>query len=431
VRAEGFTHDGPAPEETRARRPHRLLLLAPFAPRLDAPHGSGRSIAQLVSRLAERHDVALLAVRAADEPHVDDLLRQRCHVVEEFVRRGTGGGGARRVLRLLRLVGALVAGRPTWVADVHLPELSAAAKELVAAWKPDLIQIELEVMAQYRPAVAAAKAPVVLTQHESASAAARDALAVVRGPKRVVQRLEARAWHRFEPWALSEADAIVTFTDRDRREVQHLRPDASVFCIPLAVELPERPLSADGAAARSIVFVGHFMHPPNVDAARRLVSDILPRLEQSHPGTSVAIVGDGAPRQLADLAHGRAVVTGRVPDVTPYLDAAAVVAVPIRLGGGTRVKVLEALAAGKAVVASPRALEGLDVVDGEHVLVAETDGEFAAAIGRLFDDQELRRGLAERARRWACANVSWERSVSLYEQLYEKLLASDSSAAAS
>ena len=95
------------------------------------------------------------------------------------------------------------------------------------------------------------------------------------------------------------------------------------------------------------------------------------------------------------------------------------------MGGGIRVKVLEALAAGKAVVASSRALEGLDVVDGEHALVAETDAEFADAIGRLLADRDLRVALARRAREWACTNVRWERSIEAYEALYDRLLAQD------
>jgi polysaccharide biosynthesis protein PslH len=221
---------------------------------------------------------------------------------------------------------------------------------------------------------------------------------------------------------------VVAFTERDRQEVLRLRPDALVMRIPLATDVPSRPLSAAGDPPPSIAFVGNFVHPPNVDAATRLVVDIFPRLERAHPESILYIIGDGPPRKLAGLSRERVVVTGRVPDVTPYLDAAAVVAVPIRMGGGIRVKVLEALAAGKAVVASSRALEGLGVVDGEHALVAETDAEFADAIGRLLVDGELRVALARRARQWACANVRWERSIEEYEALYERLLAQDRSA---
>ena len=101
------------------------------------------------------------------------------------------------------------------------------------------------------------------------------------------------------------------------------------------------------------------------------------------------------------LAGESVTVHGDVPDVFPYLDAAAVVAAPIRYGGGMRVKVLEALASGKAMVATPLALEGLAVRDGEHVLVAETDEEFAAALSSLLDAPQKRRADRHRRREWA------------------------------
>jgi glycosyltransferase involved in cell wall biosynthesis len=115
-------------------------------------------------------------------------------------------------------------------------------------------------------------------------------------------------------------------------------------------------------------------------------------------------------------------VTGRVPDVAPYLDHAAVVAVPLRLGGGMRVKVLEALAAGKAVVASRLAIEGLELTDGDQVVLADTDQQFCHAIGGLLGDPERRVALAQRARAWACANLGWENSVAAYETLYTSLV---------
>ena len=101
---------------------------------------------------------------------------------------------------------------------------------------------------------------------------------------------------------------------------------------------------------------------------------------------------------MRELAGDDVVVTGRVQDVTPYLDRAAVVVAPLRLGGGTRVKVLEALAAGKAVVASPLAAEGITQCDGEHLLLAESDEEFADATTRLLDDPDARSALGRRAR---------------------------------
>jgi glycosyltransferase involved in cell wall biosynthesis len=112
-----------------------------------------------------------------------------------------------------------------------------------------------------------------------------------------------------------------------------------------------------------------------------------------------------------------------VPSVTPYLNESAVVVLPIRLGGGMRVKLLEALAAGKAVVASPRAIAGLDVEAGMQLEVAETDDDFAAAVVALLADESRRVAVAGRARAWAAANLGWDVSVQRYDELYRSLLA--------
>jgi polysaccharide biosynthesis protein PslH len=110
-----------------------------------------------------------------------------------------------------------------------------------------------------------------------------------------------------------------------------------------------------------------------------------------------------------------------VPDIRPYLDAGAVVASPIRLGGGMRVKILEAITSGKAVVASPVALEGLPLRDGREVVVAERDGEFVDAIVTLLRDPVRRVALARAARRWAEEHLDLDISVRAYEDLYEFL----------
>jgi glycosyltransferase involved in cell wall biosynthesis len=189
------------------------------------------------------------------------------------------------------------------------------------------------------------------------------------------------------------------------------------------MDIPERPLDPLGDLPLSLLFVGNFRHPPNTDAAMRLMSAIFPRVQAHFPALSLHIVGDQPTPQMRQMAKGNVVVTGRVPDVIPYLDRAALVVVPLRLGGGMRVKVLEALAAGKAVIASPLAVEGLDLVDNEHVLLAKTDQQFGDAIVQLLAHPERRTSLATRARAWADTHLRWERSIALYERLYEETIA--------
>jgi glycosyltransferase involved in cell wall biosynthesis len=171
-----------------------------------------------------------------------------------------------------------------------------------------------------------------------------------------------------------------------------------------------------------VLFFGSFVHFPNVDAARRLKDAIFPLVQARHPRSLLYIVGENPPSELIASPDGQVVVTGRVPDLEPYMARAAVVAVPIRLGSGMRVKVLEALAAGKPVVASRLAVEGLGVVDGEQLLTAETDDEFAERISLLLGDDELRAQLGAHARAWAERNLGWSETLDRFEDLYRRLL---------
>jgi glycosyltransferase involved in cell wall biosynthesis len=229
------------------------------------------------------------------------------------------------------------------------------------------------------------------------------------------------AWRRFERSIAGQVQAVVVFTARDRETLAPIAGDKPIIRIPLATTLPERPLDPRGDQPSSMLFVGNFIHPPNVDAAMRLVGAIFPQVQARVPGAVLRIVGDQPPARLAGSAKPSVVVTGRVPDVTPYLDRAAVVVIPVRMGGGMRVKVLEALAAGKAVVASRLAAEGLDVVQGRQILFAESDREFADATVELLLDVERRASLAAGARAWALENLGWERVIRAYENLYDSL----------
>jgi glycosyltransferase involved in cell wall biosynthesis len=159
-----------------------------------------------------------------------------------------------------------------------------------------------------------------------------------------------------------------------------------------------------------------------VDAARRLAGSIFPSVQKQFPELKLFIVGENPPADLKRMSGEKVIVTGRVPDLTPYLDRAALLVAPVQLGGGMRIKVLESLAAGKAIVTTPLAAEGLDIVDGEQLAIAETDVQFTERIVHLLQHPEERLALAGRARTWACEHTAWDKSISKYEILYEELL---------
>jgi glycosyltransferase involved in cell wall biosynthesis len=237
-----------------------------------------------------------------------------------------------------------------------------------------------------------------------------------------LHRVDAWAWTAFERKVARQSDAVVVFTPADGEVVARLAPDANVRCIPFGTTVPERTLNPIGCSPPRLLFVGNFIHRPNVDTALRLATSIFPKLRQRFPQVVLQLVGDQPPPEVLRLAASDVVVTGRVDSVTPYLDQAAIVLAPILTGGGMRVKVLEALASGKAIIASRLAAEGLDVTNGLHLLFAETDDQFVEAIAGLLSDVPRRAALAAQARGWAVANLDWQPRVQAYQALYDSLL---------
>ena len=171
-----------------------------------------------------------------------------------------------------------------------------------------------------------------------------------------------------------------------------------------------------------MLFVGGFGHPPNVDAAIWLAESIFPKVAARVPDVRLQLVGQAPGPDVLALARDGVSVHGSVPDVAPYSDAAAVVVAPIRIGGSMRGKVLEALAAGKAVVSTPRAAEGVDAVDGEHLVVADGEDALVEAIAAVLLDRPRRRRLGESARRWAEANLGWDNGIAAFEALYDDVV---------
>lgn len=380
-------------------------------------------MAQLLAGLAGRHRVALLFLRGDGEPGVDDELRGLLERVEEFSRfgRNRAVGLRRRLAKQTRAAAALVSSRPTWATHCHVPALAARLRELARTWRPDIVQAEYHVMGQYLECLNGSPARRVLTEYEPGVGPARELWRTSRGFDRFRNRLDLLAWERFEGRVARLADAVVVFTPRDREALAPYAGRVPLVTIPLGMELPARALDPAGRPPPSVLFTGSYNHPPNVDAALRLARSIFPRVRERRPDAVLTLVGEAPPDELRAAASPGVTVTGFVPSLLPYLDGAAVVAAPLFQGGGMRVKVLEALAAGKAIVASPLAVEGIGVADGEQVLLAKTDEGFAAAILALLEDRKGRVTLASRARAWAERNLGWERPVAAYEELYDSL----------
>jgi glycosyltransferase involved in cell wall biosynthesis len=197
-------------------------------------------------------------------------------------------------------------------------------------------------------------------------------------------------------------------SETDRQVLLAANPRLRVEVAPNGVDTHAfRPLPApEGPPA--LVFVGNMSYPPCVDAMVWFCSEILPLIRAQRPGVEMWIVGINPAPEVRRLEGDGVHVTGRVPDVTPYYERSGVSVVPIRAGGGTRLKILEAMALGRPVVSTTIGAEGLDIMDGNHVLLADDPRQFAEKTLQLLSDAELYRRLAADGRALAVNRYDWD-----------------------
>ena len=233
-----------------------------------------------------------------------------------------------------------------------------------------------------------------------------------RGLQRFVLGLEGKRARRFESENLRAFDGIIAVSDRDKDTFvgrYDFSPDR-VLVVANSVD-PHYFAFAERRAARSpqVVFVGTLDYLANRRAAWRLVDDVMPRVRRRCPQATVWIVGQNPEPALLARADGRlTVVTGAVDDVRPYLADATVACIPLTAGAGTKYKVLEALSAGVPTVCTPSALKGLDLRDGEHLLVRDSDEELSGAIVDLIERPQLAERLARQGRDQVERLYTWD-----------------------
>lgn len=231
------------------------------------------------------------------------------------------------------------------------------------------------------------------------------------GRRRIVRRaLEPYLWRRakqFEVRALREADAALVTSGVDRATILRELPELSerVRILPNTVDVERFPDLSGLEGSGDVLFVGNFSYRPNQEAARFISERVAPRL----PATRFVLAGGNPPPLPAKPPN--VTVAGYVPDLNSVLETASLCIAPLLDGSGTRLKILTYLASGKAVVATSKAVEGLEVVDGTHLLIRDDDADFSAAVESLLGDPATRRELGRNGRRLIQERYDWRAHV--------------------
>ncbi len=270
----------------------------------------------------------------------------------------------------------------------------------------DLVHVDSMDLFRYVPACGAV--PVICVHHDVESDLLRRRAAIERNEwRRRYLRYQARLVEEVERRWCERVALNVAVSEQDRALLKRIAPASRVAVVPNGVDTEEfQPDSIDGAG---LAFVGGIHWFPNLDALEFFCAEILPHLRAATVQVPARWIGSASTEQQRSYRERHGVeVTGYVDDVRPYMREAKCHIVPLRAGGGTRLKILNSWAMGKAVVSTSIGCEGLEAVDGENILIRDDPKDFAQAIVAVFEDDRLRRRLGERGRASVERLYSWE-----------------------
>ena len=390
----------------------RILVVSPFLP-YPPNWGFGKRVYHLMEVLSRTHSVSLLTY--ADESDADHIaaLKAFCGAVHTVPSRTPRFG--KRLAQLRSVASPRSFQRRSTYSDAMQRKLD----ELVKSEPFDIIQVESSQMAcfEFDP-----RSVVVLDEHNveyelyyRMYQSERSAM------RRLFSWFEYYKFRREEVASWRTAAGCLMSSAREMEILRRVSPMTPVTVVPNAVDTDyfkpaEEPVDPD-----AIVFTGLMKYRPNVDAAIFFVGEILPRILVRRPTATFYLVGGDAPPAVTRLASRNVVVTGSVDDVRPYVQKAAVVVVPLRMGSGTRLKVLEGLSMGKPMVSTSLGCEGIDLVHREHLLIADEPRSFASAVLELMSKPDTAATLGAHGRNLMLQRYRWEAAAHELDGFYGRL----------
>ena len=399
------------------------VLFLQKRPLFPADTGGKIRTLNVLRHLARWHEVTYLCnVQPSDEEHLPEMqdlgIRLETIPWKETPRTS------------IRFYGDLAANLysrfPFNVNKDYDPRLRRRAAELLAAQRHDLLICDFVQMA--RNAVGLDVPRKILFEHNVEAQVFQRHAATDRGvTRRLYMRLQWHKMRRFEAEAGRQFDAVIAVSQQDRETFEREYGWQHVEVIDTAVDLDYFRPNGKREEPDRVVFVGSMDWLPNQGGVQHFVESVWPKIHKKRPRSTFQIVGRNPPSTVTRLAETPGVeILGTVPDIRPYLAEAAVVVVPLLVGGGTRLKIFEAMAMKKAVVSTSLGAEGLDIQSGEHVMLADTPDEFADAVTGLLEDSELRMRLGADARRLVVDNYSSETVARQFDQICRRVVSGPS-----
>ena len=383
----------------------------------------------LRSLAMQGHSVTLVSfVRPEEAPHLSALEDVCAAVYTVPIRRS-------RVTDIWYMTRSYLTSRPFLVERDDLPEMQSAVDKLVKDNDFDFIHADQLTMVQFalRGAnVARNKKPkVIFDAHNAVWSIVERMRENARWFLKPVLSIEAMRVKRYEGELLKQVDHVLAVTDVDQAgleealRVSKIRSGervAPITVVPIATDTNQlRPIKRK-ANSKNIVTLGTLHYPPNADGIRWFFNEVFPLIREQVPDVTLTIIGKNPPQDFLDLAAKNpdaVTVTGYVPELPPYLEQSALMVVPVRAGGGMRVRILEAFAYAMPVVTTTIGLEGIHAEPERDVLVADTASDFAKRVVELLEDTSLQEKLSTNGRRLAETKYDWQVVLTAMKPIYE------------
>lgn len=392
----------------------RILFLSLYPPHPPIDGGRIRTL-NILKQTCKQHSVTLVCFedQAADRPDIE-VLEDWCERMVVVPKP------AKRIRTLTMKIRDLASPMPSGLVDWRSEEMSRELESIVLEEGFDVAHIDQISLAQYHSALHSL--PSALTHHNVEKILLERNLEMGNGTpwtRRLRSRLEKDRWGRFEIEATRRSQAAVTVSEEEAHYFRKAGVETPIFVVPNGVDSTYFKRNGMGVHNKTVVFTGRMDYKPNIDAMNWFVEEILPLIQRSVPEVKLLIVGRDPAPTIQDLGQVDGVhVTGKVDDVRPYYERSSVFITPLRLGGGTRLKILEAMSMEMPVVSTSMGCEGLNILPGIDLLTADTPPDFSDAVLGLLKDQGQTRHLGIHARQTVLQKYEWEEISKVQEDVY-------------
>ncbi|MGD0988184.1 MAG: glycosyltransferase family 4 protein [Candidatus Sulfotelmatobacter sp.] len=372
----------------------------------------------ILRHLAKHHDVALLSYYGGRrDPDYETAIVERLPGTTTISTGAPEGALGARVDYISRLA----SNAPYAVAKFAHPAVKRTVTQWLTEKRFDVTVCDfLSASLNFPPSL---PLPCLLFQHNVETILWQRMAETETSPfRRLAYHIEAAKMARYEKNALRRFHHIIAVSQRDRDEMLQMDPRCRITVVPTGVDTEEYRVAPSASADPPlVVFTGSMDWEPNIDAVDYFCREIWPSILHTFPNARFQIVGRNPHSRVHRLEGPSVEVTGLVPSVTDFLRSAAVVVVPLRIGGGTRLKIFEAMAMGKAVVSTSIGAEGLDVTPGRDLLIADTPESFASGLIDLLQDR-VRRQTYEEAAAALAARYDWSQITAAFAAVLQNTI---------